>query len=274
MARTEAYWLRILETEIQSARGELPLLPRAAVEALRLAQTPHVELQDVLLIAEQDPALAARFMSVANSALYYRGIPITSLRLAMVRLGAATVKDILYMAVLTAALGGNCVVRGQIADVFRHSVLTARACRLVSEGTRVEADLAFLGGLLHDVGKVRCLRILGSRLRGPVDLAAALGAIEQVHARAGALLAKTWRLPDDLGMAIGEHHTMPADLSSRSLDLSGVIAIGDALAYAITKKQPISLAHPLWNTWVNQLSFDVGRVDAYLSPPQAIVQAG
>jgi len=273
MPRTEAQWLGELEADIRSVRGELPLLPRAAIQALHLAQQPNVDLQDVLSIAEQDPALAARFMAVANSALYYRGIPITSLRLAMVRLGAATVKDILYMAVLTSALKGNNIVRGPIADVFRHSVMTARACRLVAEETQIDSDLCFLGGLLHDIGKVRCLRILGPRLKSQPDLVVALRAIEQVHTRAGSSLARTWKLPEELIVAIEEHHQLPDDLLSRNLSLGGVIAIGDALAYSVTEKKSVSLAHPKWNIWVNQLSFDLGRVDAYLSPPVSAVQA-
>ena len=77
--------LSLLTSALERGTGDLPVLPKAAEEALRLANAKELDLQRVGEIAEGDPPLAARFIGVANSALYFRGLTIRSIRQAVTR---------------------------------------------------------------------------------------------------------------------------------------------------------------------------------------------
>lgn len=209
------------------ARGasNLPTLPQNLMEALRLARTPALDFDEVGRVAEQDPPLSARVISVANSALYARaGAPrIVSVRRAAVRLGIQATRDVLFQVAYASMFVDAPRFLDLIDSTFQHGVRAARAARVLARERRLDVDVAFLCGLLHDIGRARCWRLLSSR-RGPVDMVEANEAVDSLHARAGAELARVWRLPDEVVESCRLHH----DPSDR--DYPRLVAAADAVA--------------------------------------------
>jgi putative nucleotidyltransferase with HDIG domain len=209
MARgsTEPLLTEQLERDLARGTSDLPTLPRGVSEALRLARTPGLDFEEVERVAAGDPPLAARVVSVANSALYARaGMPrIASVRRAAVRLGTQATRDVLYQVAYASMFVDAPRFRDLVEATFQHGVRAARCARLLARERGLDTDVAFLAGLLHDIGRARCWKLFAQR-RGAIDQVAATAAVNTLHASAGAELAAAWHLPDEVIEACRWHH--------------------------------------------------------------------
>jgi putative nucleotidyltransferase with HDIG domain len=222
---TQPTLLQQLQRDLARGTSDLPTLPRSVTEALRLARTPGLDFDEVARVAASDPPLSARVVSVANSALYARaGMPrIASVRRAVVRLGTQATRDVLFQVAYASMFVDAPRFRDLVEATFQHGVRAARCARLLAREQRLDGDIAFLSGLLHDIGRARCWKLLAKQ-RGPVDLAAAATAVEGLHAVAGAELASAWHLPEEVVEACRWHHE-PA-----GHDYAILVAAADAVA--------------------------------------------
>jgi putative nucleotidyltransferase with HDIG domain len=222
---TQPSLLEQLQRDLARGTSDLPTLPRSVTEALRLARTPGLDFDEVARVAAGDPPLSARVVSVANSALYARaGMPrIASVRRAAVRLGTQATRDVLFQVAYASMFVDAPRFRDLVEATFQHGVRAARCARLLAREQGLDGDIAFLSGLLHDIGRARCWKLL-ARYRGAIDLAAATSAVELLHAIAGAELAAAWHLPEGVVEACRWHHE-PA-----GRDYAMLIAAADAVA--------------------------------------------
>ncbi|MBV9949123.1 MAG: HDOD domain-containing protein [Myxococcales bacterium] len=209
------------------ARGtsDLPSLPRGVSEALRLARTAALDFDEVAAVAAGDPPLSARVVSVANSALYARSGPrVASVRLAAVRLGVQATRDVLYQVAYASMFVMDAPrFKERIEATFEHGVRAGAHARRLASELRLDGDVCFLAGLLHDLGRARCWKVL-AQLRGEIDAASAARVVEELHTVAGAELAAAWRLPEEVVGACRWHHD-PGDREYPRL-----VAAADALA--------------------------------------------
>jgi putative nucleotidyltransferase with HDIG domain len=214
-----------LQRDLARGTSDLPTLPRSVTEALRLARTPGLDFDVVARVAASDPPLAARVVSVANSALYARaGMPrIANVRLAAVRLGTQATRDVLYQVAYASMFVDAPRFRDLVEATFQHGVRAARNARLLARDRGIDTDVAFLAGLLHDIGRARCWKLLAQR-RGAVDIAAAAAAVDELHAVAGAELAAAWHLPEEVVEACRWHH------EPDGREFPALIAAADGLA--------------------------------------------
>lgn len=197
----------MLGRDLARGTSSLPTLPHNVMAALRLARTPTLDFDEIGRVAEKDPPLAARVISIANSALYARtGAPrIVSVRRAAVRLGTQATRDVLFQVAYATMFVDAPRFLDLIDTTFQHGVRTARAARVLARERRFDMDVAFLCGLLHDVGSARCWRLLSTK-RAPFDMEEAGRAVDLLHARAGAELASAWRLPNEVVESCRFHH--------------------------------------------------------------------
>jgi putative nucleotidyltransferase with HDIG domain len=217
--------LEQLQRDLARGTSDLPTLPRSVTEALRLARTPGLDFDEVARVAAGDPPLSARVVSVANSALYARaGMPrIASVRRAAVRLGTQATRDVLFQVAYASMFVDAPRFRDLVEATFQHGVRAARCARLLARERGHDPDIAFLSGLLHDIGRARCWKLLAKH-RGAIDLAAAAIAVEELHAVAGAELAAAWHLPEEVVEACRWHH------EPEGRDYAILVAAADAVA--------------------------------------------
>ena len=206
-----------------------PVLPAIALEILAMSRSPDLDLRKVLRLLERDPLVAAKVLRAAQSPLYASRTPVASLDDALRRLGL----EVLSRIVLEVALGMTVFrVHGYqdaVDAVRRHSTATAYITRAVAHACRLPTEVAFLCGLLHDVGVVACLLVFSrprARARTPA-FELVWPVVEPLHQAVSGRLAKLWNLPADVQRVIGHHHVRPGP----GLDpIAAAIRIAEALA--------------------------------------------
>ena len=206
------------EAEFVTFLAELrELRPFSAVvqRVLSLLGDDDFEVAEVRRLIEEDPALAARVLKVANSAAFSGVRACDSVQQAVVRLGRDTVREML-VALSALSLFQDLLGWGQ--QVRDHCASTAALARVLADAAGPKLPAALLAGLLHDVGKLLLLQ--ARRFPTPamplaqVELLKAAdgsAAIERQHlgfdhAVLGGHAARMWRLPHPIPEAVAWHH--------------------------------------------------------------------
>lgn len=232
---------RVLEKKLSSFT-DLPSLPVVAAEIVELAQKPGVDIRAVAEAVSKDPALAAKVLRIANSAMYAQRRRSNNMRQALIVLG---LNATMTLALSLSVVGGlsNADSKGlEFIRFWRRSILAATwAKELASEIKRPDAEEVFLASLLQDIGMLALDRVQ-SDIYADDELdqsdhgamidheKSALGAD---HAAVGGWLCKHWNLPDHMVEAIRDsHRTRIASCPSHLRTFRGCVMASGMLADA------------------------------------------
>lgn len=208
--------INVQELRVRAKR--LPSLPASVMALNQAVQDDRCTVDRLLGILQKDPPLSAALLRMANSALYSGEGEVRDLKAAIMRLGFDSVANLgTGMAVIKRLKGGAHL---DALALWRHSVavgLVARGlCRLVKK--HGDAETAFLGGLLHDIGKLALdfcfpeeyspvlLKVQNEQMQF-VDAEREILGLD--HTEAGAALANQWVFPDVIVAMIRDHHAPP-----------------------------------------------------------------
>ena len=225
MSETECELVKRLRT----GRAALPVLPQVAEAALRLANDPDARIDDLAELVDTDPPIAARFMSVANSVAYWRGLLTSSTQSAIVRLGLANTRDLLFQVVYAASSGGLKRYQTQVQKSFKRSVVAAVAARTAARELEIDSEYDYMSGLLHDIGEARVYRILDALPNRVTDANLVTDLVQRYHSAAGAEVAMAWKLPTEIVDACAAHH----DPQAASVPHVRLVMIADAVVDAL-----------------------------------------
>jgi diguanylate cyclase (GGDEF)-like protein len=213
----------------------LPSVPAVVLQVLDLTQDPNVSASALAKVVARDPALAAKFLRVANSAWCGVRKEITTLDRAINLIGLNAAMSLALSFSLVRGLQKSV---GGIFDhraYWRRSVVSATSTRAV--GMHLGAtnkDELFLAGLLQDIGML----VLNEALPAYSALVAAANGDHRVlveaeqnefgsdHTQAGGWILKKWGLPDRLIASVSTSHAPSGrdDSLASSVVLGGLIA--------------------------------------------------
>lgn len=203
--------MREVSRHIETGAFKPPMLPEVALNLGKMASRDDVRLNDIETTVAQDPAVAARILSVARSALYSRGAPVESLRVAIMRIGLREVRDISYQFVAQTQIFNVPLYSERIRDLFEAAQASGLIARELCRILMLESDLAYLCGLLHDVGEAIVLGIIADLAKGRSDPLPPLNllspVVDRYSAPVGARVCQSWNLPEPIIDAILFHHT-------------------------------------------------------------------
>jgi putative nucleotidyltransferase with HDIG domain len=223
--------------------------PVVVQKVIACVSRPDFKMEQVRDLIEEDPALAARILRVANSVAFQARLPCATIQDAIIRMGARTVTD---LASGLAAMTAFADVKGAGKAVREHCVGTAVIVRALAYrmDDATAPAVAFLAGLLHDIGK---LLIMQTRHQTYTDLVGtAIGVADELHLRereflgydhavlGGHVLAK-WGLPSPLPKVVAWHH-QPARASQAGNPVASLVAVlrvADAIDALVSGDKPI-----------------------------------
>jgi len=244
--------------KLLKAAPNLPSLPGVAVELLAECRRPEVDIDRISDLLARDPALSAKVVGVANSSAFRRGTPVTTVRRAALALGTSSVTAL----GLSFSLVSQRAARGpfDFAQYWRRGLLNAVAARSLAQQVRIDAEEAFLAGLLQDIGMLA----LNAAVPGYDDVIRdakhdhlRLERLEREqfgagHPEVGAWLASGWGLPDPLVQAVlGSHVPLQGDRAStlgRCIAVSGYVS---PIWLNATDKTAIKTAAQAALTWLS-----------------------
>ena len=205
-----------------------------------LAEDPETGIAEMADVLEQDPALTARMLRIANSALYAQRRKVNNLRQAVMLLGLNGVMSLALGFSLLGAFAVDAKASAMVEKIYHRAVLAGEIARDLGQRLQVAAsDSLFISGILQDVGVLALMRIYGevyTELLVKADSHQELGRLEIAefehdHAEIGAWLIRRWHIPDEIQNDILHSHDTSGWTSSEensprlfAVALSGLIA--------------------------------------------------
>lgn len=208
-----------LHEQLEAGTLELPLLDDTAAELLGMCWEEEVDADRLEGRIQRDPGLCGHLLRIANSVAFAPAVEITSVQLAVARLGLDNIREIaLAMTVRQKAFqvpGHAKELRG----LWHRAALTSGFAKSISRVLRLGAIRGGLLGLLQDLGKPVVLHLAAEfQERHEVELAAdELEAFLEIHhARVGGALVQRWGMPDWLRQVVLHHHDCEAAQAFRA----------------------------------------------------------
>ncbi len=212
MTTRETVFQRIKES------GHVPVLPEILVRLLEACDNQATPLTKVASLIDKDPSLSYKVLQLVNSAYFGLKTTYSGVDQAVVYLGVNSVKNMAVTAAVHQVFNHEKftgLTHFNIHNFWHHSLKCACLSRRLAEHTRqANPDDAYLGGLLHDLGKLVLVSaypeqyeaVLAESPQHDELLDAEQNRIGAHHADIGAWLVADWNLNSLIGDAISYHH--------------------------------------------------------------------
>jgi HD-like signal output (HDOD) protein len=193
---------------------DLPVFHPIALKIVHQLEHADFAINDLVATANEDQVLVGQILKMANSHAYSGRVRVETIKDAIIRLGAYHVSNI-AMAASQAALhvSRNDFVNNVMHELWFHSHACALGSRwlAMNTGHRNIAEQAYLGGLVHDVGKLHLLKALERLTNAGLAQAALergllLEIFDEMHVEQGIRLMEHWNMPAIYRFVAARHH--------------------------------------------------------------------
>ncbi|OHB32530.1 MAG: hypothetical protein A2X84_01930 [Desulfuromonadaceae bacterium GWC2_58_13] len=210
-----------ISQRIMSGDFNMPPMPKTLGQIQEVINSPDGSAHDVLKIVMADQVLTSKILKVVNSSFYSLANPVTSVQHAIVMVGF----NVLLGIVTTTSLAqGSNQNREEVVQLMRHSFKCAYVAKKLAANLGADEEIAFVCGLLHDIGKIILYDLLSEY---EIIDSARKNLIANYHIQAGVLLAAKWNLPEVVIDAIESHHE-PDRLTERD-QVTAIVYLSDRL---------------------------------------------
>jgi putative nucleotidyltransferase with HDIG domain len=230
--------------------GRLPSLPSIYQDLMREMRSPSCSAARVGQIVKSDLGMSTKVLQLVNSPWFGLRSKQADPVQATVLLGTETVRALVLQAHLYESSLGSRPGGLDLDALWNHSMAVASAAKrmaVLAGRPRVEQDIIFLAGLLHDVGRLVLAQGRPKDYRALIRAAGGLPSSEQEreafggsHAEVGAYLLGLWGLPEEAVEALAWHH-QPASCPFRVCCAATAVHMANAAHRACVDQAPIQL---------------------------------
>lgn len=208
-----------LRSIIERGSLTMPRAPTAALRVHALATSDGADPKQIADAIAADAGLTTAVMRAANAAQMARGGEVTSLLVAISRLGMRGIATIAVSAGVAEALTGRGPFVTQRHLLWRRTVLTALLTEPLCQARRLPADEGFVAGLFSSLGTIVGTLAIEALLIEKPNLPARpwrwwLRLLEVFAADFGRAAATSWALPSVLAEVAGDPHAVKPTASA------------------------------------------------------------
>lgn len=219
---------------------EIPTLPEIAIQLVALVSDEKSSMNDISKIISEDPPLVAKILRMVNSGYYSVRNEITNIRQALVMIGIEELRNLVFaMSVFSTFKEIEGTNYFSFIQFWRHSAATGRMASVISKylGFPLEGS-AFLGGILHDFGRLILQLYFNEDYKAVFDycqkntVSLYQGETETLgftHAQAGYWLAEKWKLPNEISRIMRDHHSLAPEKIDDN-ELVAIVYLADKVA--------------------------------------------
>jgi putative nucleotidyltransferase with HDIG domain len=217
----------------------MPCIAAQYIPKITKSQFQPSIISDVI---ESDPALTVRILSLLSS----RGVSMPDRRFSISntidRLNPGDFRDAI-LSIKVTPVSDKTEQNPDRKGLLKHSLAVACYAKAIADSTSPQMDgqLAYVAGLLHDIGKYALIETMPKSFfriseQAKTERTGSL-AIEQKnmgidHTLIGKRLAEKWQLPDLITLAIWLHHSMTVTILREMPEsrIAAVVQLADSLA--------------------------------------------
>ncbi len=247
---------RIVETI-----NTIPILPSIYQNLISVMEDPNATSEDIAKVISYDQAASFTVLRIANSPLFGLTGKISSISQAVMHLGFVEIRNIiLTLSVINLVKTNNSFPHLKITDFWKHSIAVGTTSKLIAQTVSPsESENAFLGGILHDIGKLILMIYFEKDYQKVFDNFAltnqTISAAEKkvlgvTHAEIGGMVAEYWNQPELIVNMIKYHNS--GFVKSNYNEPTAIVHIGDIYARALGLGNPGDDVipepnHKVWN---------------------------
>jgi putative nucleotidyltransferase with HDIG domain len=231
--------LDLLAKAVVKEVNSLPQFPENLVYLQKLISDPETDIHDIARQVSTDPSLTADLLKLVNSALYMLPKKIDSIVEAVKLVGMRGLRNLLY------TYGSQKIFEKkytEMRELWKHSYKVAFYAYMMARTFRKPNDLlddVFVGGILHDLGKIVVNSLHPDLLEKIKRFCAQKGIPDSLledfsvglnHAEIGAMIATKWNFPEQLVACIRWHHD-PNSCEQSHRELANIVYLANCLAH-------------------------------------------
>ncbi len=209
--------------------SDLPAPPQAALGIVKACRDQDVGATQLSSIVNQDPRLTLEVLRTVNSAFFGLERKVRSANQAVAVLGNRALRNIALCFAVRDATRAESMKGFDVVDFWEDALRRAVASRYLAGLLGLDSEEAFTLGLLQEFGIMVMLHVMPGKVGSwPIIRATGLKDRPRIehenfgtsHTHVGWMLARNWGLPEEIGVAIANHHDEPPqglDETSRKL---------------------------------------------------------
>lgn len=184
---------------IENGQLPLPTLPAIAQKVLQANQGDTLTTEALGHLIEQDPAITAHVIKIANSPLVGCSTEVTDLKTAIGLFGVMYCSQLaISLALKQLFRARHNVIAELIQQTWEECSHVATLCMAMAKSYSINPGTAYLAGLLHKIGTLPILRWLDEQPELALSKADIALLVEQHHANLADRLLDDWCFPTTL----------------------------------------------------------------------------
>jgi len=226
--------------------SDLPAPPQAALGIVKACRDHEVGAAQLSNIVNQDPRLTVEVLRTVNSAFFGLERKVRSANQAVAVLGNRALRNIALCFAVRDATRAESMKGFDVTGFWEDALRRAVGARHFAGLLDLDQEESFTLGLLQEFGILVMLHVMPGKVKSwPIIRAASMEDKLRVehenfgtaHTHVGWILARNWGLPEEIGVAIANHHDdSPQGLSPETIKMCQVARGAEVLGSVFTAR--------------------------------------